>query len=464
MPRKNAAHRADVIAFEVLDKWFEFRARYGGIPGLQVAIRKRGELIYSKAFGYANLNRERPYTPRHLGHIASHSKMFTACATLQLALSGALSVNDPVADYLPWLKKHRDARVKDITLRDLMTNRSGLFRDGTDSSFWEMERPFLTARQLQNAVMGADLVYDPNTVTKYSNIGFGLLGMALEAATGKDYHALMEGLVLSKLPGALLMTDYERARGRGRVHYADGHSKRFYRGRRRIFRHAATGALAPATGFCGNMEGTTRFLSDLYFSDIFLPRTLRRDMMGMSWPVRNAQSEYYGLGTQINMTQGNTYTGHSGGYPGFTSQTRHWQGSDYIFGAIVNANELFSYSMIRSIAEVVRKVADSFPETEWRRLEVTEPMMNKWGSSVYILGRHRALGIPLETWQPADEAFILDRRKDGGYYCDRITGYASLGEEVHFLRRNEKVYAVRFGGHTAWNRKTFLKRAHKAFE
>ena len=96
MPKKIAASHADVIAFDVLDKWFEFRAKYGGIPGLQVAIRKHGTPIYSKAFGYANMAKERPYTPRHAGHIASHSKMFTACAALQLALTGAFSINDPV--------------------------------------------------------------------------------------------------------------------------------------------------------------------------------------------------------------------------------------------------------------------------------------------------------------------------------------------------------------------------------
>ena len=461
MPKKIAASHADVIAFDVLDKWFEFRAKYGGIPGLQVAIRKHGTPIYSKAFGYANMAKERPYTPRHAGHIASHSKMFTACAALQLALTGAFSINDPVVMHLPWLKQHRDKRVREITLRDLMTNRSGLFRDGMDSSFWEMERPFLSDRQLQNAVMDADLVFDPNTVTKYSNIGFGLLGMAMEKATGATYDSLMNALIISKLPGALLMTDYGLAKG---AHYADGHSKRFYRGKRKIFRHAATDAMAPATGFCANMESTTQFLSDLYFTDKFLPRTLRRDMTSMSWTVRNAPNEFYGLGTQFNTTQGNTYIGHSGGYPGFTSQTRLWSGSGYICGAIVNVNELFSFSLIRSMAEVVRKVADTFPEAEWKKLEVTEPMMNKWGSSVYIIGKTRALGIPIETWQPADEAFILDRRLTGEYHCDKITGYASLGEEVKFLRRGKKVYAVRFGGHTAYNRKDFMKRAKKAFE
>lgn len=459
MPRNSVTH-ADRTAFAVLDRWFDFRSRYAGIPGMQVAIRKKGDLLYSKAYGDANMTTGRAYTVGHAGHIASHSKMFTACATLQLSLSGALSLNDPAARHLPWLKKHRDRRFSEITIRDLMSNRSGIFRDGQDASFWEMERPFLTRRQLQREVLDSGLVFDPNTVTKYSNIGFALLGLALEQATGRDYDSLIRDLVFAKLPDAVLMTDYGRAKN---VSYADGHSKRFYRGRRRIFRHAPTDAMAPATGFCGNMESTTQFLNDLYFTDKLLPGTLRRDVMGLSWPVRNANAEYYGLGTQFNTSLGNTYIGHAGGYPGFTSQTRLWSGSGYIFGVIINANETFSFQVVRSMAEIVRKVADTFPEEEWRRLEVTEPMMNKWISNVYIIGRKKALCVPLETWQPADEAQVLDRRKDGGYYHDRITGYASLGEEVHFLRRNGKVRAVRTGGHTAYNQKEFLKRLKLAF-
>lgn len=457
---KSAAHHADNTAFQVLDKWFEFRAHFSGIPGLQVAIRKHGELIYSKAFGDANTKTGRAYTPRHAGHIASQSKMFTSCALLQLERAGALSLGDKASRHLPWLKKHRDRRAGEFTLRDLVSNRTGLSRDGDDSSFWEMERPFLTRGQLRNTVLGADLVYEPNTVTKYSNIGFGLLGLVIEAATQRSYDEVINELIFKKMPGAVLVTDY--GRGGAGIHYADGHSRRFYSGRRRIFRHAPTDALAAATGFCGNMESTTRFASDLFFTDKFLPRAQRRDLHSLRWPVMNTQSEYYGMGVQFNITMGNTYIGHAGGYPGFTSQTRHWAGSDYICGAIVNANESFSYSIIRSMAEVLRKVAESFPASEWKKLEVTPPMLNRWGTNIYIIGRTRALVVPLETWQPADDAYLLDKR-GGRFYYGSITGYASPGEEVQFIRRGKKVSAVRAGGHPAYNVKDFLKRGKLAF-
>ena len=104
------------IAFELLDKWLVYQAKYADITGYQISIRKKGNLIFNKAYGYANIEKKTPYKTSHVGHIASHSKMFTACAALQLQQAGVLSLTDPMVKYLPELTKHKDKRFKDVDL------------------------------------------------------------------------------------------------------------------------------------------------------------------------------------------------------------------------------------------------------------------------------------------------------------------------------------------------------------
>ncbi|BBB90930.1 MAG TPA: serine hydrolase domain-containing protein [Methylomusa anaerophila] len=222
------------VALGVLNKWFFFCATHFDIPGFQICIRRKGRIIFSQAYGFANLRDNRPYTTDSLGHLASHSKMLAACVTLQLQQDGVLNILDPLTRYLPWLLQHNDKQFREITVRDLLTHRSGLFRDGADGYHWALERPFPNEKELIEEVLQTALVYPPNTVTKYSNIGFALLGLVLQVASGLSYKELVRKMTLGKLQQQSLFADYI-ADNPG--DFADGHSKKLYAGQRKIFRH-----------------------------------------------------------------------------------------------------------------------------------------------------------------------------------------------------------------------------------
>ena len=167
------------LALQVIDIWLDYQARYSNLPGFQVCIRKKGHIIFSKAYGYANLKTKLALNTNDLFHIASHSKTFTSCAILQLVEQGKLNLQQAAIDFLPELKKHKDKRFKHLTIRDLLSNRSGIFRDGLDSDFWDLQKPFLSKDQLIQEVLSSDLIYTPNIYSKYSNIGFSLLGLII---------------------------------------------------------------------------------------------------------------------------------------------------------------------------------------------------------------------------------------------------------------------------------------------
>lgn len=74
-----------------------------GSPGFSVAVRYKGELLYRKAFGMADIGYGIPNTPETVFHVASVSKQFTAFCILLLAEEGRISLDDPIRKYIPAL-------------------------------------------------------------------------------------------------------------------------------------------------------------------------------------------------------------------------------------------------------------------------------------------------------------------------------------------------------------------------
>jgi len=86
-----------------LRDWVAAQAAHRRLPGVQMAIRSRDELVLSTAMGLADAVACTPLTTSHLFHIASHSKTFTATAVLQLVEAGRMRLDDPIDAHVPEL-------------------------------------------------------------------------------------------------------------------------------------------------------------------------------------------------------------------------------------------------------------------------------------------------------------------------------------------------------------------------
>ena len=84
------------------------------------------ELVWAAGFGFADVAAKRPMTPATKFRMASHSKLFTATAIMQLREQGKVRLDDPVAKYLPWFQvKPAEADDAPITIEELLTHSSG---------------------------------------------------------------------------------------------------------------------------------------------------------------------------------------------------------------------------------------------------------------------------------------------------------------------------------------------------
>jgi CubicO group peptidase (beta-lactamase class C family) len=178
------------------------------VPGAALAVTRNAKLVYSRGFGWADIEEKRAVQPESLFRIASVSKPLTAVAVLQLIEKSKFGLNDRVFDHLDakhWLPAKCDERLRAVTIRQLLHHTAGWDRD---KSFDPIGRPRDVARVLNKPlpVGPADVVrytltlpldFDPGTRFAYSNVGYLLLGRLIEHATGKHYEKYVKEHVLA---------------------------------------------------------------------------------------------------------------------------------------------------------------------------------------------------------------------------------------------------------------------------
>ncbi|GLR15756.1 serine hydrolase [Portibacter lacus] len=171
-----------------------------------IGITKGDEIIYAKAFGYANLAKKEPATLNTKYHMSSISKTFVASAIVKLQEQGKLNIDDRIIDHLPYFKL-KSPEYKDITIKQLLTHSSGLPQHlGLD----EWKKPSYDEEALERYVKKAsdyELEFDPGAQFSYSDVGFNTLGDIISKASGMTFENYVEEHILkpSGMEGATFL-------------------------------------------------------------------------------------------------------------------------------------------------------------------------------------------------------------------------------------------------------------------
>jgi CubicO group peptidase (beta-lactamase class C family) len=224
---------AELASFDRLMESFVEKHK---IPGAALAVSWQGRLVYARGFGFADVEKKEPVEPAALFRIASISKPITAVAVMQLVEQGKLRLDDKILDHLK-LPPHLegDARVdprwKEITLRYLLQHRGGWDRSVSFDPIgrvWEIADalkvgPPTTPEHIIRYMLGKPLDFDPGQRYAYSNLGYLLLGRAIESVAHQPYVDYIHQHVLGPLDirdmqlGRALLEN----RAKGEVKYYD---------------------------------------------------------------------------------------------------------------------------------------------------------------------------------------------------------------------------------------------------
>ena len=166
-------------------------------PGMAVAVVSGDELVYEAGFGYADVKARRLVTPETLFYIASTSKSFTAFAAALLHDESRLDLDAPLSGYLPTLVMKPPLSADEITLRDLLTHTHGIQQGGPLEFRTAFTGEFTNDQLIQ--LLGT---YDPSPngrVFRYGNLGYNVVGLAMESALCKGWKEVLQSEVFGPL-------------------------------------------------------------------------------------------------------------------------------------------------------------------------------------------------------------------------------------------------------------------------
>ena len=179
-----------------------------GLPGAAVAVAKDGRLVYARGFGEADADAGVLVEPTSRFRIASISKPITGVVAMALAEDGRLDLEAPAFALLDGLPapdgQTEDARLADVTVRDLLLHTGGWDRDGTgydpmfDNARIAAEMGVTGPASVETIIRymrGRPLDFTPGARYAYSNFGYAVLGRVLERVAGEPYEQLVQGVL-----------------------------------------------------------------------------------------------------------------------------------------------------------------------------------------------------------------------------------------------------------------------------
>ena len=154
-----------------------------GEPGCAALVAEKGQIIYNKAFGMANLELNIPMQPDMVFRIGSITKQFTAVAILQLMEQGKLSLQDDITKFIP----DYPTQAYTITIEHLLTHTSGIKSYTSITDYFNNVRKDMKPEEVIDLFKNQPMEFAPGTKWNYNNSGFFLLGYIIEKITGKTY-------------------------------------------------------------------------------------------------------------------------------------------------------------------------------------------------------------------------------------------------------------------------------------
>jgi len=110
------------------DSYMEQVLKDWNTPGIGVGIVVNDKLVFAKGYGYRDYEKKLPFTPATLCQIASNSKLFTAVSAGMLVEEGKLTWDKPVRESVPTIQFYNDQLNSNVTLRDMLSHRTGVTR------------------------------------------------------------------------------------------------------------------------------------------------------------------------------------------------------------------------------------------------------------------------------------------------------------------------------------------------
>lgn len=151
--------------------------------GFAVAVVERDKVVYARGFGVKDMDTRQPVTPQTLFAIGSCTKAFTSAQVGILVAEGRFTYDEPVRNYLPALRFYNDEMNNLVTMRDMMSHKTGLPRHDLSWYF----NPSESRDSMLMRIRHMEPTYRPKEKYQYNNFMFFAQGVVVEKSTGQSW-------------------------------------------------------------------------------------------------------------------------------------------------------------------------------------------------------------------------------------------------------------------------------------
>ena len=298
-------------------------------PGIGVGIVVNDKLVFAKGYGYRDYEKKLPFTPATLCQIASNSKLFTAVAAGMLVEEGKLTWNKPVRESVPTIQFYNDQLNDNVTLRDMLSHRTGVTRHDL---IW-FKSPF-TRKELFEKLKYLEPQEPMRETFLYNNLMYAAAGNIIELKSGKTWEQFVRERIFAPLDmntTTYTISDMTQHPDHGVPFLEKRDSFELYK----IPYYEDTEGVAPAGAIISNIDELSHWLIALmndgrYNGKQVLPANVLKATLQPAIGLPNTLGESqgfwellnpaYGMGRQTAAYRGHLITYHGGDLPGFHSQ------------------------------------------------------------------------------------------------------------------------------------------------
>ena len=332
-------------------------------PGASLAVIKKGEVIYTRGYGSANLEYDIPITPSTVFHVASVSKQFTAFAIALLAHQGKLRLDDDIQKHLPEVPDFG----RSVTIRHLIHHISGM-RDQWEllaMAGWRLDDVITKEHILKMVRNQQDLNFEPGEQYLYCNTGFTLLAEIVARTTGKSFREWTEKNIFNPLnmSDTQFFDDHERIVKNRAYSYVpvrnDGLKKR-------RLNYANVGA----TSLFTTAEDLAKWVQNFEDGRVGGPDVI--EQMHEQGILSNGKTISYAFGLVIGEYKGLKTVSHSGGDAGYRSHVVRFPEQEFAVVVLSNLGSFNTPGIAREVADVYLSDEIKKKEKETKQVEEKE--------------------------------------------------------------------------------------------
>ena len=350
------------------------------LPGVVVAVARDGQIVWEEGFGWADLERRVPATPRTMFSLASITKPMTATAIMRLVEQGRIGLDLPANQYLGDGQIHSDVwNPAGATVRRVLSHTAGL---PLHYEFFYEGQGHRARTTDEGIARYGILVAPPGEVFEYSNVGYGVLDRIIERVSGRSYAEFMRAEVFHPLGMARSVVSTGAGLGEAAAVRYDGDNRPVppydfgHRGASAVYSSAHE---LVRFGMFHLGRGKPPILRD----------ATRRAMQQVATP---GPGEQYGLGWLVDDDHGYRRVYHDGDMPGVQTILNLYPDEKLAVVVLTNkytgsvgriAQEITGAMLPRFAAAVrareARSAADPAPPTPFRP---TPELLGEWSGTV----------------------------------------------------------------------------------